>query len=448
MKNSMKSLMLGLIGSLSLGPFAAKADLEVSAGVEIHAQADFYAPLTPYGAWIEVGSYGRCWHPAQVAVGWRPYCYGHWVWTDCGWYWVSDEPWAWACYHYGSWVDEPGYGWVWVPGVEWAPAWVSWRVGGGYVGWAPLPPAGVFVAVAPDPALFVFVGVGHFTDPVRPSTVIVNNTTIINQTTIISGTKRETLSIGGAQKRVVVNQGPGIDPIQKATGRTIRAVPIREAASQTPAPRNLKQSTPAPAVNENHRGFQGQPTEPAGRQRPAATEQPRKSAPQHERPPAKAAPSPDKSQTPAGSEKHRESQGQSAEPSSRQRPPAAEEPRKSAPQRERSPATVAPSPEKGQAPTGSEKHRESQGQSAEPSSRQRPPAAEEPRKSAPQRERPPATVAPSPEKGQAPAREHFDSTPPRPPTPRPGPEQPLGPPPGNEKAKGEDKGHGHDKDKS
>ncbi|HEX4138962.1 MAG TPA: DUF6600 domain-containing protein, partial [Candidatus Methylacidiphilales bacterium] len=29
---------------------------------------------------------------------------------------------------------------VWVPGYTWAPAWVSWRYGDGYVGWAPLPP--------------------------------------------------------------------------------------------------------------------------------------------------------------------------------------------------------------------------------------------------------------------------------------------------------------------
>jgi len=34
---------------------------------------------------------------------------------------VSDEPWGWACYHYGTWVDDPAVGWVWVPGVEWAP---------------------------------------------------------------------------------------------------------------------------------------------------------------------------------------------------------------------------------------------------------------------------------------------------------------------------------------
>src|SRR2546426_7680508 len=42
--------------------------LEVSAAVQIHARADFYAPLETHGAWIEVGSYGRCWRPTSVAV--------------------------------------------------------------------------------------------------------------------------------------------------------------------------------------------------------------------------------------------------------------------------------------------------------------------------------------------------------------------------------------------
>ncbi len=64
------------------------------------------------------------------------------VYTDDGWTWVADpsEPWGWATYHYGRWTNLDGIGWVWVPGYTWAPAWVSWRYGGGYCGWAPLPP--------------------------------------------------------------------------------------------------------------------------------------------------------------------------------------------------------------------------------------------------------------------------------------------------------------------
>src|SRR5579871_5612318 len=123
--------VLTLAGGLA--PLTARADLEVSAGIQIHSAADFVAPLTPEGTWVTVGSYGHCWHP-RVAADWRPYCEGQWVWTDCGWFWQSDEPWGWACYHYGSWVDDPAEGWVWIPGTEWAPAWVEWRSGGGYIG--------------------------------------------------------------------------------------------------------------------------------------------------------------------------------------------------------------------------------------------------------------------------------------------------------------------------
>ncbi len=84
------------------------------------------------------------WQPAEVGQGWRPYNNGRWVWTDDGWYWDSDEPWAWATYHYGRWYDDDYYGWVWVPGYDWSPAWVEWRFGGGAMGWAPLGPYALF----------------------------------------------------------------------------------------------------------------------------------------------------------------------------------------------------------------------------------------------------------------------------------------------------------------
>jgi hypothetical protein len=93
--------------------------------VEIRAESDFYEPLAPQGDWVVVGSYGRCWRPAHVARDWRPYCNGNWERTDAGWYWVSDEPWAWATYHYGRWDYTEQFGWYWVPQVQWAPAWVS-----------------------------------------------------------------------------------------------------------------------------------------------------------------------------------------------------------------------------------------------------------------------------------------------------------------------------------
>src|SRR4029453_8442307 len=98
----------------------------------------FYDELAPYGEWVHVSGPGWAWVPYDTPAGWRPYQVGHWIFTDYGWTWVSDESFGWAFYHYGRWHMDPGYGWVWVPGTEWGPAWVAWHEGGGYVGWAPL----------------------------------------------------------------------------------------------------------------------------------------------------------------------------------------------------------------------------------------------------------------------------------------------------------------------
>ena len=100
----------------------------------------FYDALGSQGTWIQSSDYGYVWQPTETNPNWAPYTEGHWVYTDAGWTWVSDEPWGWATYHYGRWVNLDGTGWCWVPGYTWAPAWVSWRYGDGYAGWAPLPP--------------------------------------------------------------------------------------------------------------------------------------------------------------------------------------------------------------------------------------------------------------------------------------------------------------------
>jgi hypothetical protein len=100
----------------------------------------FYDSLANQGTWIQSSDYGYVWQPQVTDPNWAPYTAGHWVYSDAGWTWVSDEPWGWATYHYGRWANIEGTGWVWVPGYTWAPAWVSWRYGDGYAGWAPLPP--------------------------------------------------------------------------------------------------------------------------------------------------------------------------------------------------------------------------------------------------------------------------------------------------------------------
>jgi hypothetical protein len=102
----------------------------------------FYNDLSSQGTWVQTDNYGYAWQPNVQDPNWAPYQNGHWVYTGEGWAWVADnsEPWGWATYHYGRWVNIDGEGWAWVPGYTWAPAWVSWRYGGGYCGWAPLPP--------------------------------------------------------------------------------------------------------------------------------------------------------------------------------------------------------------------------------------------------------------------------------------------------------------------
>jgi hypothetical protein len=119
-------VVIGLAGSVPAG-----ADIDIGF---------FYQSLAPYGEWVSVSPYGWVWTPSYVEATWRPYTDGHWVYTDVGWTYVSDFPWAWACYHYGRWFFSDDYGWCWVPGTVWSPAWVAWRSGDGYIGWAPLPP--------------------------------------------------------------------------------------------------------------------------------------------------------------------------------------------------------------------------------------------------------------------------------------------------------------------
>jgi hypothetical protein len=100
----------------------------------------FYDSLAPYGDWLWVDPWGWVWTPWDVEPGWRPYTRGHWVWTSLGWTWVSDWPWGWAPFHYGRWTYDLYHGWIWIPDRVWAPAWVAWRSGHGWIGWAPLPP--------------------------------------------------------------------------------------------------------------------------------------------------------------------------------------------------------------------------------------------------------------------------------------------------------------------
>jgi hypothetical protein len=97
----------------------------------------YAAELEEHGSWAVVAEVGHVWRP-RVAVSWTPYSHGRWVPSAYGWVWVASEPWGWAPSHYGRWGHSLDLGWYWIPGRRWSGAWVSWRVGGGYVGWSAL----------------------------------------------------------------------------------------------------------------------------------------------------------------------------------------------------------------------------------------------------------------------------------------------------------------------
>jgi uncharacterized protein DUF6600 len=268
-------MIRGLILSVMFGvPLLASHEIlaaDVSVGVEINSPDDFTEPLSTQGSWVNVGSYGRCWHPYSVDATWRPYCEGTWVSTDQGWYWQSNEPWSWACYHYGRWAQDPYYGWVWAPDTVWGPSWVCFREGGGYCGWAPLPPGAVFggngefaIGVIPND-WFVFVGERHFAEPINRRSVIVNNVTIINRTTINTRITRV--------NNRVVNEGPRVQDLQK----------INHTRIQTANVQALRQHEKAPPIT--HRAAPQQPVIQRGNENPVerpVAEPPRETAPRKE----------------------------------------------------------------------------------------------------------------------------------------------------------------------
>ncbi len=131
------TVVFGFLFCLFLFPAAGAQAQEKGAE---YTYAEFYNDLAPYGQWIEDPHYGYVWSPG-VEGGFRPYfTNGHWAMTQYGNTWISDYIWGWACFHYGRWTFDTYYGWLWVPGQDWGAAWVMWRSGPGFLGWAPLDP--------------------------------------------------------------------------------------------------------------------------------------------------------------------------------------------------------------------------------------------------------------------------------------------------------------------
>lgn len=197
-------------------------------GASVDEQQDvdfnaFYDALSPYGTWENDPEYGEVWSsndPSFVPY----YTNGNWAYSDAGWAWVSDYSWGWAPFHYGRWAFR-GH-WIWVPGYEWAPAWVSWRTGDDYYGWAPLGPGisvGIGVGfggyIAADRWNFcprTYITSGHFNryciDRSRNITII-RNTTVINQVNVYHNTRY----VAGPDRR----------DVERYTHTRINAMPIR-----------------------------------------------------------------------------------------------------------------------------------------------------------------------------------------------------------------------------
>jgi hypothetical protein len=123
-------------------------------------------------------------------------------------------------------------GWVWVPGDEWAPAWVSWRKGGDYVGWAPLPPearfehgsgihswADNYYDIGPDQ--YAFVSTRDFGNERIDRSLVPSdrNVTIVDQTTNVTNITYNNTT--------VVNEGPNFEEIRSHSGRPIERLRLQ-----------------------------------------------------------------------------------------------------------------------------------------------------------------------------------------------------------------------------
>lgn len=202
--------------------------------------------LTQYGVWQISRRYGEVWVPS-VAVAWRPYTVGRWVWTDDGWYWESSEPFGPVVFHYGRWAYDDELGWVWIAGDDWAPAWVVWRQSSDYVGWVPAPPPEErvvfrdvwwsFVPVAAIGAVAILPELR----PVENNVTIVRNTTIIEQRVVVNNIYNNS-TVQVENRTVPINAGPALAALPRPVIAAVRAANIVPPARGSFAPGKLDAS--------------------------------------------------------------------------------------------------------------------------------------------------------------------------------------------------------------
>lgn len=253
-------------------------------GVDIEEQslevADdyFYDRLAPYGVWVHIDGYGRCWRPtvAVYNTGWQPYCdNGHWVYTIHGWYWASGYSWGSSTFHYGRWFRHSRHGWCWWPDTIWAPSWVCWRYDRSYCGWAPLPPHTVYrpgigfvyrgstVVAGFDFGLsagaFTFVATRNFCDP-KPwhhrigtgeAARIYSRTTVFHKINYDQQHRRIS-NAGISHRDISVATRQEIHPvsIRQANGRIVRSSKQErfDRDERTPTMNRMSQKTTPPTI--------------------------------------------------------------------------------------------------------------------------------------------------------------------------------------------------------
>ena len=231
--------MKKILFALSMLAFAMSA-LPQARGADV--SIDFIYDNLSGGNWIDAEGYGYGWQPDVVVrdPNWRPYSDGYWAYTDYGWTWISYEDFGWATYHYGRWANLADYGWVWFPGedLDWGPAWVSWRTGGDYIGWAPLPPRGpgvvyeeqpiggnVDVTFDIGPEYYNFCDVRFIGEPVLRDRIFprVQNVTYITNTVNVTNIY--------VQNNTVYNYGPDYAVVNRYSSRPIQRLAIERQAT-------------------------------------------------------------------------------------------------------------------------------------------------------------------------------------------------------------------------
>jgi hypothetical protein len=154
-------LLLGVTGCAATTQGTSFATKLPDGSPAVHLEGDvaegyhqYGAMLADWGEWSRDSLAGVHWCPRVDPSTFQPYrTAGHWAPLSpelASTYgaprgvplWVSEStaPWADVTLHHGHWTrpDEEDYGaWCWIPGATPTPAAVSWRIGDGFVGWAP-----------------------------------------------------------------------------------------------------------------------------------------------------------------------------------------------------------------------------------------------------------------------------------------------------------------------